>query len=68
MDRGAPRATVNGVTKNLTRLSDKHFHFFTFTHSPSFRAETQIQDPLLSVGQSLGLLETALTLGILFFN
>ena len=68
MDRGAWRATVHGVTKSRTRLSDKHFHFFTFTQSPSSRAETQIQDSLLSVGQSLGLLETALTLGILFFQ
>ena len=30
MDRGAWRATVHGVAKNLTQLSDYHFHF-TFT-------------------------------------
>ena len=27
MDRGAWRATVFGVAKSWTRLSDKHFHF-----------------------------------------
>ena len=29
MDRGAWRATVHGITKSRTRLSDFHFHFFT---------------------------------------
>ena len=27
MDRGAWRATVHGVTKSWTRLTDKYFHF-----------------------------------------
>ena len=27
MDRGARQATVHGVKKNWTVLSDKHFHF-----------------------------------------
>ena len=27
MDRGACRATVHGIAKNWTRLSDQHFHF-----------------------------------------
>ena len=27
MDRGAWQATVHGVTKSQTRLSDQHFHF-----------------------------------------
>ena len=27
MDRGAWQATVPGVTKSRTRLSDQHFHF-----------------------------------------
>ena len=29
MDRGAWRATVHGVTKSQTRLSNEHFHFHT---------------------------------------
>ena len=28
MDRGAWRATVHGVSKSRTRLSDQHFHYF----------------------------------------
>ena len=27
MDRGAWRATIHGVTKSQTQLSDFHFHF-----------------------------------------
>ena len=27
MDRGAWRASVHGVTKSWTQLSDQHFHF-----------------------------------------
>ena len=27
MDREAWQATVHGITKSWTRLSDKHFHF-----------------------------------------
>ena len=30
MDRGAWQATVHGVTKNQTRLSNRHFHFHFF--------------------------------------
>ena len=30
MDRGAWWATVHGVAKSQTGLSDKHFHTFTF--------------------------------------
>ena len=30
MDRGAWQATVHGVAKSQTRLSDEHFHFLSF--------------------------------------
>ena len=30
MDRGLWSATVHGVAKSQTQLSDSHFHFFTF--------------------------------------
>ena len=33
MDRGAWWATVHGVTKSQTRLSDEHFHFQTNTEA-----------------------------------
>ena len=28
MDRGAWQATVHGITKSQTQLSDQHFHFY----------------------------------------
>ena len=31
MDRGAWQATVQGVTKSWTRLSNEHFHFSAIT-------------------------------------
>ena len=42
MDRGAWQATVCGVTKSQTRLSDEHFHF-------NFRTRFRV-----SLAQSLG--------------
>ena len=35
MDRGAWQATVHGVTKSRTRLSDQHTHTHTHTQSPA---------------------------------
>ena len=34
MDRGAWQATVHGVTKSQTRLSDYHFHFHAYSSVP----------------------------------
>ena len=30
MDKGAWSATIHGVTKSQTQLSDKHFHTFMY--------------------------------------
>ena len=36
MDIGAWRATIHGVAKSQTRLSDSHTHTHTHTHTKSY--------------------------------
>ena len=36
MDRGAWRATVHGVAKSQTQLSDSHTHTHTHIHTKSY--------------------------------
>ena len=54
MDRGAWRATVRGVAKSLTWLSDFHFLlFFPFSSPPTFvqRTHTHIHTPIFLFSQ-----------------
>ena len=42
MDRGDRQATVHGVTKRQTQLSDFHFHFLSFGHHLSLRCYNKL--------------------------
>ena len=49
MDRGARQATVHGVTKSWTRLSDFHFHFTFFLAPISLPLTPHIQLYLINI-------------------